>query len=179
MGETLKVKTAGRFGARYGVGIRKRLLEVEGRQMQKTACPLCGFYKVKRREAGIFVCRKCGNKFAGGAYFPVTMTGRVAEKMIAQKSFVPYMAEMISATESAKDRIPELADSGRMDAAVEEAREKMKETKVRISHEKRQKQKEILKEKIKTRKESKKDSHAKGPKVSDRLKGLIKRKKEK
>jgi len=100
MAETKKVKSTGRFGTRYGVGIRKRILKVEAKQKQKHKCPSCGFKKVKRTAAGIFECNKCGAKFAGGAYFPETMSGQVVNKMISQKSFLPHMAELIEAKEN-------------------------------------------------------------------------------
>ena len=54
MGNTKKVRTAGRFGSRYGVGIRKRLLKVEDKQEKNYACPFCGFKKVKRKAAGLY-----------------------------------------------------------------------------------------------------------------------------
>ena len=85
MGDTKKVKSAGRFGSRYGVGIRKRILKVESRQHSKHTCPYCGFGKIKREAPGIFSCRKCGKRFTGGAYVPVTMSGSIVSKMVTQK----------------------------------------------------------------------------------------------
>ncbi|HLC36346.1 MAG TPA: 50S ribosomal protein L37ae [archaeon] len=84
---TKKVKSTGRYGARYGVGIRKRLIKVEEKQKRKHSCPDCGFKKVSRRAAGIFSCRKCGLEFAGGAYFPETLTGNIVKKTVSQKAF--------------------------------------------------------------------------------------------
>ncbi len=88
MGSTKKVRKTGRFGSRYGVGIRKRLLKIEDKQQKTYACPFCGFKKVKRKAAGLYVCRKCHASFAGGAYLPVTMPGSIIKKTVAQKSFV-------------------------------------------------------------------------------------------
>jgi large subunit ribosomal protein L37Ae len=62
MGNTKKVKSTGRFSSRYGVGIRKRVLKVEEHQKALDACPFCGFKKVKRKAAGLFICNKCGAK---------------------------------------------------------------------------------------------------------------------
>ena len=87
MGKTKKVKSAGRFRARYGVGIRKRLLKVELEQKQKHLCPSCGFKKVKRIDSGIFECKKCNTRFAGGTFLPETMSGTIVKKIISQKHF--------------------------------------------------------------------------------------------
>lgn len=87
MGETKKVKSAGRLGSRYGVGIRKRLLKIEAKQQRRYECPFCGFKRVKRKAAGIFACGKCHAKFAGGAYLPETLPGSIIKKTVAQKAF--------------------------------------------------------------------------------------------
>ena len=98
-GKTKKVKTTGRFGARYGVGIRKRVLKVEMKQKAKHSCPYCGFAAVKRQAPGIFVCRKCNSKFAGGAYIPSTMTGNIVKKIVSQKTFGVSAEKMLEEAE--------------------------------------------------------------------------------
>ena len=103
MGHTKKVSTAGRYGARYGTGIRKRIIKIEKKQKVKEACPKCGFRKLKRISSGIFICRKCENKFAGGAYFPNTLTGGIVGKMIAQKSFSTGISELEAAKVAAEE----------------------------------------------------------------------------
>ena len=105
MGNTKKVRTAGRFGSRYGVGIRKKLLKVEDKQQKNYACPFCGFKKVKRKAAGLYTCGKCHASFAGGAYLPVTLPGSIIKKTVAQKSFVAKnkeLDEMIANTSEEK-----------------------------------------------------------------------------
>jgi len=69
---TKKVKSVGRFGTRYGVRIRRRIREIETRQKGWHACPSCAAERVKRSAAGIWECRKCNHKFAGGAYVTKT-----------------------------------------------------------------------------------------------------------
>ncbi len=101
---TKKVKATGKYGSRYGVGIRRRLLEVEGKKKQDYYCSQCGFRKIKRKSRGIFECRKCGAEFTGGAYLPETLTGQIVRKMVSQKSFVPSMKELVEATEKSKHR---------------------------------------------------------------------------
>ncbi|MFH8080774.1 MAG: 50S ribosomal protein L37ae [Candidatus Aenigmatarchaeota archaeon] len=70
MGRTKKVGTTGRFGARYGGKIKEAVREIEKVQKQKHQCPSCKKNAVKRVAAGIWKCKKCGTKFAGGAFVP-------------------------------------------------------------------------------------------------------------
>lgn len=100
MSSTKKVKSAGRYGARYGVGIRRRLIEIEEKQKKPQTCLVCGFQKVKRKAPGIFHCTKCGSTFAGGAYVAQTLTGSIVSKMVNQKSFLPALNQLLQATES-------------------------------------------------------------------------------
>ena len=65
--KTKKIKAAGRFGAGYGATPRKKLAEVESKQRKKQTCPFCKGW-AKRQSKGIWLCQKCGKKFAGGAY---------------------------------------------------------------------------------------------------------------
>ena len=61
---------AGRFGARYGTKIRRKVNNIERKQKAKHPCPSCGEIKAKRISLGIYQCRKCEAKFPGGAYTP-------------------------------------------------------------------------------------------------------------
>ncbi len=70
MAHTKKVGSAGRFGARYGLRIRKQVVEIEKIQRQKHKCPFCLKFAVKRLAKGIWQCRICSVKFAGKAYEP-------------------------------------------------------------------------------------------------------------
>lgn len=69
---TEKVGTAGRFGARYGVRVRKLIRDIEKLQRNKYECPNCHHISVRRLASGIWVCRHCEMKFAASAYSPVT-----------------------------------------------------------------------------------------------------------
>jgi len=64
-----KTKSAGRFGARYGKKVRVSLVKVETKQRVKQKCPFCEKLGVKRLSKGIWYCKKCDKKFAGGTYF--------------------------------------------------------------------------------------------------------------
>ena len=65
---TKKVKSASRFGARYGKRVRQRVIDVEKKQRQKHECPYCYTLGAKRIAPGIWFCKKCDLKFTGKAY---------------------------------------------------------------------------------------------------------------
>lgn len=70
MSKKKKVGSTGRFGARYGVKVRRGIKSVEDMSKDTYECPECNHFKVKRKSTGIWSCRKCGLTFAGGAYRP-------------------------------------------------------------------------------------------------------------
>ena len=65
---TKKVKSAGRFGARYGRRVRQNIIDIEKKQKKKHECPYCFSLTTKRLAAGIWSCKKCETKFTGKAY---------------------------------------------------------------------------------------------------------------
>lgn len=73
---TLKVGITGRYGARYGATLRKRMKPFEESQHAKYECDACGKTAVKRVATGIWQCRRCKHKFAGGAYAPTSASGQ-------------------------------------------------------------------------------------------------------
>lgn len=68
MAKKSKLKSAGRFGVRYGQSVKRRIAEIEAKQHRKQSCIFCNG-KCKRSSKGIWNCQKCGKKFAGHAYF--------------------------------------------------------------------------------------------------------------
>ncbi len=68
MTSTKKIGAAGRFGARYGRKLKKKLSEIEVIQRKKQKCPYCLKFGVKRLATGIWCCGKCSSKFTGKAY---------------------------------------------------------------------------------------------------------------
>jgi large subunit ribosomal protein L37Ae len=84
MGKTKKVGSAGKFGTRYGMRLRKRWLEVDKKQKALYECPTCKRPSVKRESFGIWVCKKCNTKFTGGAYQAVTDAAKKMEAGIKE-----------------------------------------------------------------------------------------------
>jgi len=65
-----------------GEFIRKRVTETERVSRATHRCPRCDTVAVRRKGTGIWLCRKCGFKFAGGAYTPQTPSLRIALRTI-------------------------------------------------------------------------------------------------
>jgi len=81
MGRTKKVGPTRGLGARYGTTVRKRYIKVVKEMKRPHRCPQCGFPRVKRESVGVWKCKKCGFKFTGGAYTPITKLGIVAKRV--------------------------------------------------------------------------------------------------
>lgn len=75
-----KIGAVGGFGARYGTVGRRQYVEIITGLRTKHECPRCRFRTLKRWSVGIWHCRKCGHKFAGGAYVPTTKLGEIAAR---------------------------------------------------------------------------------------------------
>jgi len=87
---TKKVKGSGRYGTRYGSRLRKRIREIDSTARIKHRCPRCRLYYVKKISNGIWQCRKCQYKYAGGAWNPVTNAGKRAiglAKQVQERRF--------------------------------------------------------------------------------------------
>jgi large subunit ribosomal protein L37Ae len=60
--------------------VRKRVTDIEEVSRALHTCPKCDMQAVQRRGTGIWECRKCGFKFAGGAYQPQTPMMKIAQR---------------------------------------------------------------------------------------------------
>ena len=65
---TKKVGIVGKYGTRYGSSHRKVIHKIEIAQHSKYECSFCGKTTVKRQAVGIWNCKHCNVKMAGGAY---------------------------------------------------------------------------------------------------------------
>lgn len=69
MVKTKKIKSAGRFGTRYGKRPKTKLIKVEQKQRVRQKCHFCKRLGVKRLSKGIWNCPKCKKKFASGTFY--------------------------------------------------------------------------------------------------------------
>jgi len=92
LARTKKVGSTGRFGARYGAKLRRRVLEIEKKRNEPTRCPACATRALKRKAVGLWICKKCDLLFAGGAYVPFTDAGKAAKRAIAQRIAGDFLA---------------------------------------------------------------------------------------
>jgi large subunit ribosomal protein L37Ae len=104
---TKKVGPAGRFGARYGVRIRKRIADIEIQSKGWKECPKCKAHAVKRKAGGIWICRHCDATFASGAYLltpPVAVRREVADVLAKAEAKTKVVEE--KAEERAPEELP-------------------------------------------------------------------------
>jgi len=69
---------------RGGATLRKRYSRVMDTLNIYHRCPNCSSVKVKRESIGLWECRKCGHRFAGGAYTPSTKVGQASRRIRVQ-----------------------------------------------------------------------------------------------
>ncbi len=65
---TKKVGATGWMGPRYGIRIRRRVLEIDRAKIAPAACPRCSTMTLQRVASGIYECRRCGTRYASNAY---------------------------------------------------------------------------------------------------------------
>lgn len=99
MAETKTIHgSAKRLGVRYGRRTRARVEAIESQSRALHKCPSCSTINVKRVNAGIWQCRKCGHKFTSRAYtvtkapsFKDAATGTLVEETMGSEQ--PAAAE--------------------------------------------------------------------------------------
>ena len=83
------LKSAKRYGARYGRTIKLKVAVIEEELRKKHKCPYCHYNKVHRLAVGIWQCRKCNVKFTGKAY------SVMRKIMFHEKAEEPTMEEIM------------------------------------------------------------------------------------
>lgn len=122
---TKKGMTTGRFGPRYGTRVRKGVAKIEAVRRQDHECPVCHYNKVSRVSLGIWNCRKCGAKFAGGAYKPkvgvTSVFSRAEEEHLGDAlSEAPIERKKIFRKKSRPKTEPVQAETAREPASIVE-----------------------------------------------------------
>jgi len=82
---TKKVGNTGWMGPRYGIRIRRRVLDLDRARGVTASCPRCSTATLGRVASGVFECRRCGVRYASGAYLftappPITRSEETDEK---------------------------------------------------------------------------------------------------
>ena len=96
---TQKAGATGRFGARYGVSVRRNAGMAMKKKSSKYTCPVCQYRQVRRRSVGIWHCSKCDYTFAGGAWEPFTRASDANSRIIrrnvdgATTAYMAYIAQ--------------------------------------------------------------------------------------
>jgi large subunit ribosomal protein L37Ae len=68
MRRTKKVGSTGWMGPRYGIRIRRRVLEIDRAQHRANTCPKCSTVTLWRLASGIYECQRCGTRVSSAAY---------------------------------------------------------------------------------------------------------------
>lgn len=62
------LRSARRFGVRYGRKTKLKFAAIESEQRKRHKCPYCHSESVRRKSTGIWFCTKCDKTFTGRAY---------------------------------------------------------------------------------------------------------------
>ena len=108
-----------RFHVRGGPNLRKAYTKIQKAKKARYICPACSKKSVRRESVGMWKCRSCGSKFAGGAYELSTPTGRLSQRLLLElkkgalsKEYIEKLeAEIEKAETEAVPQAPEEAKS--------------------------------------------------------------------
>ena len=109
---TQKAGATARFGARYGVSVRRNSASALAKKSRKYTCPVCQYQKVSRKSVGIWQCSKCDYTFAGGAWEPFTRASDANSRIMRRSVEGATTADMAYiAQQAAMDYERSLAES--------------------------------------------------------------------
>lgn len=131
MGKTRKVGLAGSLGPRYGTVARRRYMDIVSQMRRPHECPQCHFKTVRRLSVGVWLCRKCGVKFAGGAYTPFTKLGEIARRATKGAITPTAVAAELGIKEKPQEEIAKPAEALPSKTEPETEEEEKKEIKRR------------------------------------------------
>jgi len=95
MAKKSKFGSMKRYGVRYGRRNKEKVAALEQEYRFTHICPHCNYDKLKRLSVGIWVCEKCGVKFAGKAYAtPKKQKLKQEEKKDISESFENFEKEL-------------------------------------------------------------------------------------
>jgi len=118
---TQKAGATARFGARYGVSVRRRAGSALAKKSKKYACPVCQYSKVTRKVAGIWECKKCSHVFSGGVWEPYTRATDANSRIIRRSVEGATATDMtVIAQQAALDYEKQLAESALNEVSEEE-----------------------------------------------------------
>jgi len=108
---TQKAGATARFGARYGVSVRRNAGSAMAKRSRKYTCPVCQYPKVERQSVGIWSCKKCDHTFAGGAWEPFTRASDANSRILRRSVEGATTADMAYiAQQAAMNYEREIAD---------------------------------------------------------------------
>ena len=91
---TQKAGATAKFGARYGVSVRRNSGSAMAKKNRKYTCPVCQYQKVVRKSVGIWTCKKCDYTFAGGAWEPYTRASDANSRILRRSAEGATTADM-------------------------------------------------------------------------------------
>ncbi len=112
---TQKAGATGRFGARYGVSVRRNAGIAMKKRSTKYTCPVCHYAKVTRKSVGIWSCGKCGHTFAGGAWEPYTRASDANNRIIRRNAEGATTADMAFIAQQAAVEYERARNAGELD----------------------------------------------------------------
>ena len=112
---TQKAGATARFGARYGVSVRRNAGSAMAKRSRKYTCPVCQYQKVERQSVGIWACKKCGHTFAGGAWEPYTRASDANNRIIRRNADGATTADMAYIAQQAAIEYERALNAGEID----------------------------------------------------------------